>query len=560
MAGEAEYGFWHLLVRDVCYGQIPRAPRAARHRAAASWLERQAGERAEDMADVLAYHYLSALELVGAAADADQAHELEAKAIRYLALAGERALALDVERAEASLAKALEFAPAGHPERAFLLERWAQAAQQQNRLQETRAALAEALALYRERDASVAGGRVLTALSGVLQRLADPRAEETLGEALALLEAQPPGPELVAAYAELAGLRVVGSAFGESIAAAERAIELAAKLGLPEPARALGSRGTARASLGEARGLEDMRRALALALEQGQARHAAVLHNNLALAIWQYEGLQSALDACQEGIHFCERRGITEFAFGIAAMSTTFLAELGQPEQALAEAVPLAERFEAAGDITSTEPRSVQLGLLAERGAHAHAPAVDELLAMAREAGQPQMYAMAFSAALRLLLAQGHRERASALLGELEQVVGIRADPYYASVLPALARAALALRQPDLAMRLVDGVEPRTPLYEHALSACHAQLAEAAGEHAKAAPLYVEAAERWHEFGNVPERAYALLGQGRCLSAQGKIEAEVPLREARELFASMGYKPALAEVDGLLGRPEAAAL
>jgi len=335
---------------------------------------------------------------------------------------------------------------------------------------------------------------------------------------------------------------------------------LAAKLGLPEPARALGSRGTARASLGEARGLEDMRRALALALEQGQARHAAVLHNNLALAIWQYEGLQSALDACQEGIHFCERRGITEFAFGIAAMSTTFLAELGQPEQALAEAVPLAERFEAAGDITSTEPRSVQLGLLAERGAHAHAPAVDELLAMAREAGQPQMYAMAFSAALRLLLAQGHRERASALLGELEQVVGIRADPYYASVLPALARAALALRQPDLAMRLVDGVEPRTPLYEHALSACHAQLAEAAGEHAKAAPLYVEAAERWHEFGNVPERAYALLGQGRCLSAQGKIEAEVPLREARELFASMGYKPALAEVDGLLGRPEAAAL
>ena len=25
MEGEAEYGFWHVLVRDVCYGQIPRA-------------------------------------------------------------------------------------------------------------------------------------------------------------------------------------------------------------------------------------------------------------------------------------------------------------------------------------------------------------------------------------------------------------------------------------------------------------------------------------------------------------------------------------------------------
>ena len=169
MEGEAEYGFWHLLVRDVCYAQIPRAARAARHRAAAAWLERQAGERAEDLADVLAYHYLSALELVARRRPgAEQAQELEANAIRYLALAGERALALDVERAEASLAKALALAPAGHPERASLLERWAQAASQQNRLQETRAALEEALALYRQQDASVAAGRVLTALARVL--------------------------------------------------------------------------------------------------------------------------------------------------------------------------------------------------------------------------------------------------------------------------------------------------------------------------------------------------------------------------------------------------------
>ena len=73
MAGEAEYGFWHLLVRDVCYGQIPRAGRAARHRVAAAWLERKAGDRAEDLADVLAYHYLSALELGGTATDPDQA-------------------------------------------------------------------------------------------------------------------------------------------------------------------------------------------------------------------------------------------------------------------------------------------------------------------------------------------------------------------------------------------------------------------------------------------------------------------------------------------------------
>jgi hypothetical protein len=53
-------------------------------------------------------------------------------------------------------------------------------------------------------------------------------------------------------------------------------------------------------------------------------------------------------------------------------------------------------------------------------------------------------------------------------------------------------------------------------------------------------------------FGNVPERAYALLGQGRCLLALGEAAAEVPLAEASDMFASMGYKPALAENEELL--------
>src|SRR4029450_12749696 len=72
MEGEAEYVFWHQLVRDVCYAQIPRAARAARHRAAAGWVERKAGERVEDLSDVLAHHYLTALELAQAAGDPAQ--------------------------------------------------------------------------------------------------------------------------------------------------------------------------------------------------------------------------------------------------------------------------------------------------------------------------------------------------------------------------------------------------------------------------------------------------------------------------------------------------------
>ena len=73
MQGEAEYAFWHILTRDVAYNQLPRAERAARHVAAATWIEAQAPARVEDHADVLAYHYATALDLAHASGQADQA-------------------------------------------------------------------------------------------------------------------------------------------------------------------------------------------------------------------------------------------------------------------------------------------------------------------------------------------------------------------------------------------------------------------------------------------------------------------------------------------------------
>ena len=66
MEDEREYSFWHVLVRDVAYSQIPRSERVRRHQVAAAWIERKGGERVEDFAEVLAHHYLQALELAAA--------------------------------------------------------------------------------------------------------------------------------------------------------------------------------------------------------------------------------------------------------------------------------------------------------------------------------------------------------------------------------------------------------------------------------------------------------------------------------------------------------------
>jgi hypothetical protein len=374
-----------------------------------------------------------------------------------------------------------------------------------------------------------------------------------------LLDTDRPGPELVAAYAELANARFVGSLYREAVAAAERALQLGDELGLPESTRALGFRG-ARAYLGERQGFDDMGRALAWSIEQGRGRDAAIVHGNLALADWLYEGPPAALAACLAGAEFCERRGITEVALWIGARSLTLLVACGEPERAFADAEPLAARAEAAGDVpTLTEARSVQLRLAAECGRQAQAPATgDGLAAAACDTGEPQLLTLGFAAASQLLLAQGEPELATQLLSELEETRATRDEPYYAALLPGLVRTALALKDAELAARLADGVEPRTPLHDHALCACRAQLAEASGTHAEAAALYAEACDRWREFGDMPERAYALLGYARCLVGLARPQAERPLREAREMFTGLGYRPALAQTEMLQGHLVAA--
>src|SRR5205085_368830 len=75
--GESEYAFLHLLVRDVAYGQIPRAARSAKHQTVAEWMAALGGS--EQHSEVLAHHYLQALEYAQSADAADPALEHAAR-------------------------------------------------------------------------------------------------------------------------------------------------------------------------------------------------------------------------------------------------------------------------------------------------------------------------------------------------------------------------------------------------------------------------------------------------------------------------------------------------
>jgi tetratricopeptide (TPR) repeat protein len=422
MEGESEYSFWHLLVRDVAYGQIPRAERARRHRAAAAWIERQAGERVEDLAEVLAHHYLQALELAEAVGDTDQAEELALPARHFLALAGERALGLDTSQAQARLAHALELCPADAPERPELLLRWADAAYQGGRTREAATALEEALAALLARGETEAAARALILLARVTFRLGEGRQVALAAEAVALLEQETPGPTLVAAYAQLASAHFLTGAHDDAMISADRALTLAERLGLPEPPHALGTRGFVRAELGDSDGLAEVERALASFVEQGAGNEAASLQNNLAIARYPLEGPARSLTAFEEGIAFCEQRGLVGQAAQLEDECPGLLVELGRPEEALERAGRIAAVLEASGTAHGLVwVRAVELATHLARGESGGAPGlVDWLVETARatSANDVRVEVLASAAAAEVAAAP---EQARALLAELEQ-------------------------------------------------------------------------------------------------------------------------------------------
>lgn len=56
-----EYAFRHVLIRDVAYDSLPKLERARKHREVARWAEERLGDRADEVVELLAAHYWSAL-------------------------------------------------------------------------------------------------------------------------------------------------------------------------------------------------------------------------------------------------------------------------------------------------------------------------------------------------------------------------------------------------------------------------------------------------------------------------------------------------------------------
>jgi tetratricopeptide (TPR) repeat protein len=289
--GETEYAFRHILLRDVAYNQIPRAERAEKHRFTAEWIASLG--RPDDHAEMLAHHYLTALELNRAAGKDDPA--LAERALPALRRAGDRAMALAAyEQAVRFYASALELSPSDDPERPHLLFRRGQASYSAEG--SGLDLLIEALEALRASGDDEGAAEAATAVGKLLwYRGERDRALVYVDEAVELLSTRPPSPAKANALLRRSAFHLVTGEFPETLALAREALPIVEGLGLDAlRARVLNLIGWSRVGIGDPEGLRDLEKSVEIAQATNEFEHLHSSFENLRSAQFALGQLEEA--------------------------------------------------------------------------------------------------------------------------------------------------------------------------------------------------------------------------------------------------------------------------
>ena len=427
VAGENEYVFRHALVRDVAYEQIPRAARAEKHRAAAEWMESLG--RPDDHAEMLAHHYLTALELSRASG---RPLEDVADAARVaLREAGDRAVSLNAfSPATRYYAAALELWPSEDPDRAELLFRLARA----------RFVSVDELrdhALEEAREALLASGRSERAaeadalLAEVWWQRGDrARCDLHLDRAAALVDELPASPGKAHVLSQIARYRMLAGAYEEAIHIGEEALAMAEQLELDEVrAHALNNIGTAKSFLARPEGITDLERGLDIALAVRSPEAARIL-NNLGAALATSGDLARGQHYLGEAVRVGDELGAVALARYSRAVYIASLLTSG----AWDEGLPQADAFIADSGTGVSDYAELQVRRSRARARFARGDvdgALDDVgkaLEAARPAKDPQVLIPTLGIAARVYAELGRDDEARLLAAELLEAMARSGD------------------------------------------------------------------------------------------------------------------------------------
>jgi class 3 adenylate cyclase/tetratricopeptide (TPR) repeat protein len=542
VGGETEYAFLHLLVRDVAYGQIPRGARADKHRAAADWIGSLSGERLDDRAELLAHHYLSALELARAAGM--ETTDLEGAARLALRGAGDRALGLGAyAAAERAYEAAVELWPEDDPQLAMLLYQYGRALWLHRDL--------GADVLGRARDMLLAQGDVETAAVAELhigdmvwRRGQGKEAQGHFDRAESLIEGRPASTEVAQAKAHLSRYLMVTGRFPDAIRVGREALAIADTVEADDiRAMALNTVGTARTSLGDLGGFGDIEKSIEVAEAANLPWHVARGHINMGVSLFYAGNLRRALEEHQFNLEYAQRYGMEGSIIWSKAEVAFDLCLVGRWDESLEIADAEIARMEAgAPHYLEVQHRPTRSRIRQGRGdPNGALEDAERAVQVGRAAGDPQALLPALAERARLLFLSGRVDEAEATVGEMLATI----DPR-----PTLDwswwffSAAIVLTDVGRAQDLLDlgGEDLPTDWVQ-------AGRLWAMGDMAGAADLF-------QAVGCAPDEAYARVREAERLVAAGRrAEAEPFLSRALELYRGMGATAFIREAEQLLAPP-----
>jgi class 3 adenylate cyclase/tetratricopeptide (TPR) repeat protein len=541
VAGDTAYVFRHALVRDVAYGQLPRGRRIERHQLAAEWIESLGGDRSEDLADVVAHHYLSALELLRkTGSDTAAVAERARFALRE---AGDRAAALSaLDAAERFYEEALALWPEDDPERPYLLLRYGRVLFPHGRGEDVLATASEELLDAGDREAAAEAESLLGDVLWLKGQTAS--AFDHLEGAVALLADQPPSRAKAFALADLARFRMMGDEAEAAVSAGSQAFEMAEDLGLEDlRASALNTLGVCRVFTGDVdEGLRDLERAIEMSRGIRSFQLTRAL-NNMASTLGALGELERAHRFHAEASEVAAKVGWSAAVRWLEVEHMDWHYWQGEWDLALAEA----DSILATSDPALPHVREVDAYLTRallrlarddEQGAGEDSAAG---LAFAQTTFDPQILFPAQAARSAVLYEIGFRNEAEVLAADL--LDRWRASPFtFASIW--LAYALPAIEALGLGPQLVK-------VARHAVVKTRwlqAALALVEGDPRAAAQIFAQ-------MGSLPDEAYARLRAAETLAAAGRRdEGGEELERALEFYRRVGAVRYLREAEALLAR------
>ena len=283
LAGEREYAFKHVLIRDVAYSTLPKAVRARRHAEVGEFIAARAADRSEGVVAMVAEHYARA-------ADARRRGRPRARRARGDRRPGARGARGGRRRARPSLYSNSE--AQGHYETALSLERALDPAATRADRREARrrrpaarpgrprgrAPGSECLEYHRGEEDLARVGDLHRKIGAGLWHKGDREGSiEHYQRGIDLLKDGPPCLELVRLYEEAASLYMHTGDNMLAIYASEKALRLAERLGEAAAAsRAHGIFGRVFGRIGDSeRARENLERSVELARDSRPGRGGA---------------------------------------------------------------------------------------------------------------------------------------------------------------------------------------------------------------------------------------------------------------------------------------------